>query len=95
MQHDVMRFAQMAHRVWGCSMDFQHPERTAKAGIQAFRNFLKSIGMPLTMTELGGKEDDIAYLAHSAAYGNEGDGCLGRFVELKEEDIANIYRLML
>ena len=37
----------------------------------------------------------IAYLAHTAAYGNEGDGSLGRFVELKEEDIANIYRLML
>ena len=26
---------------------------------------------------------------------NEGNGTLGRFVELKEEDIANIYRLML
>jgi alcohol dehydrogenase YqhD (iron-dependent ADH family) len=76
-------------------MDFQHPERTAKAGIQAFRNFLKSIGMPQTMTELGGKEEDIPYLSHTAAYGNEGDGSLGRFVELKEEDIANIYRLML
>ena len=95
MQHDVMRFAQVAHRVWGCTMDFQHPERTAKAGIEAFRNFLKSIGMPQTMTELGGKEEDIPYLAHTAAYGNEGDGSLGRFVELKEEDIANIYRLML
>lgn len=95
MQHDVMRFAQVAHRVWGCAMDFQHPEHTAKAGIEAFRNFLKSIGMPQTMTELGGKEEDIPYLAHTAAYGNEGDGSLGRFVELKEEDIANIYRLML
>lgn len=95
MQHDVMRFAQVAHRVWGCDMDFQHPERTAKAGIEAFRNFLRSIGMPQTMTELGGKEEDIPYLAHTAAYGNEGDGSLGRFVELKEEDIANIYRLML
>ena len=95
MQHDVMRFAQLANRVWGCAMDFQHPERTAKAGIQAFRSFLKSIGMPQTLTELGGKEEDIPYLAHTAAYGNEGNGCLGRFVVLKEEDIANIYRLML
>ena len=95
MEHDVMRFAQVAHRVWGCALDFQYPERTAKAGIEAFRNFLRSIGMPQTLTELGGKEEDIPYLAHTAAYGNEGDGCLGRFVELKEEDIANIYRLML
>ena len=95
MKHDVMRFAQLANRVWGCSMDFGNPEITAKAGIRAFRNFLKSIGMPQTLGELGGKEEDIPYLAHTASYGNGNDGTLGSFVVLKEEDIANIYRLML
>ena len=95
MNHDVMRFAQVANRVWGCAMDFQHPEVTAKAGIQAFRAFLKSIGMPQTMAEVGGKEEDIPYLAHTAAYGNDNGGTLGGFVVLKEEDMANIYRLML
>ena len=95
MNHDVMRFAQVANRVWGCAMDFQHPEITAKAGIQAFRAFLKSIGMPQTMAEVGGKEEDIPYLAHTAAYGNDNGGTLGGFVVLKEEDMANIYRLML
>ena len=95
MNHDVMRFAQVASRVWGCAMDFQHPEVTAKAGIQSFRNFLRSIGMPQTMAELGGKEEDIPYLAHTAAWGNGRTGSLGGFVSLKEADIANIYRLML
>ena len=95
MNHDVMRFAQVASRVWGCAMDFQHPEVTAKAGIQAFRSFLRSIGMPQTLAELGGKEEDIPQLAHMAAYGNGNDGTLGGFVVLKEEDMANIYRLTL
>lgn len=95
MNHDVMRFAQVANRVWGCAMDFQHPEVTAKAGIAAFRAFLKSIGMPQTMAEVGGKEEDIPYLAHTAAYGNGNGGTLGGFVVLKEEDMANIYKLML
>ncbi|MBQ5782712.1 MAG: iron-containing alcohol dehydrogenase, partial [Oscillospiraceae bacterium] len=95
MNHDVMRFAQVANRVWGCAMDFQHPEITAKAGIRAFRSFLESIGMPQTMAELGGKEEDIPYMAHTAAWGNGRTGSLGGFVSLKEEDIANIYRLML
>jgi alcohol dehydrogenase YqhD (iron-dependent ADH family) len=95
MNHDVMRFAQVANRVWGCPMDFQHPEVTAKAGIAAFRAFLKSIGMPQTLGELGGKEEDIPYLAHTAAYGNGNDGTLGGFVVLREEDMANIYRGML
>ena len=95
MNHDVMRFAQLANRVWGCAMDFQHPEVTAKAGIEAFRNFMRSIGMPLTLGELGGKEEDIPYLAHTASYGNGNKGTLGSFVVLKEEDMAAIYRLTL
>jgi len=95
MPHDVMRFAQIATRVWGCDMDFAHPEVTAKAGISAFRAFLKSIGMPQTLAELGGKEEDIPYLAHTAAYGNGNNGTLGNFVVLKENDMENIYKLMV
>ncbi len=93
MDHDVMRFAQIANRVWGCNMDYEQPQNTAKAGIKAFREFLRSIGMPQTLAELGGKEEDIPYLAHTASYGNGNDGTLGGFVVLKEKDIENIYRL--
>jgi len=78
MHHDVMRFAQVASRVWGCAMDFQNPEITAKAGIQAFRSFLRSIGMPQSMKAFGGKEEDIPYLAHTAAYGNGNNGTCHR-----------------
>ena len=45
MNHDIMRFAKVAVRVWGCQMDFDHPEVTALEGIVAFRNFLISIGI--------------------------------------------------
>ena len=95
MKHDVMRFAQIASRVWGCSMDFANPEATAKQGIAAFRAFLGAIGMPGTLGELGGKEEDIPYLAQTAAYGNGNGGTLGSFVVLHKEDMENIYRLML
>ena len=53
MSHDVARFAQIAVRVWGCEMDFVNPENTAKAGIEALRSFLISIGMPKNFEELG------------------------------------------
>lgn len=95
MHHDVMRFAQLAVRVWGCPMDFAHPERTAKAGIEALRRFLKSIGMPGNFAELGAKEEDIEKLAHTACYGDGAGGSIGGFVPLKEEDVKAIYRLML
>ena len=95
MQHDVKRFAQLAVRVWGCSMDFAHPEVTAKAGIEALRRFLKSIGMPGNFEELGAKEEDIERMAHTACYGNGREGHIGGFVSLDEEDLKAIYRLML
>ena len=95
LQHNVMRFAQVAVRVWGCEMDFANPERTARAGIEALRTFLCSIGMPKNFAELGAREEDIEAMAHTACYGDGRDGSLGGFVKLNQKDVENIYRLML
>lgn len=95
MNHNIMRFAQVAARVWGCQMDFEHPEITAKKGIEALRHFLISIGMPKNFEELGAKEIDIEKLAHTACYGDVNSGTFGGFVKLNQEDVENIYRLMI
>ena len=95
MNHDVMRFAQVAVRVWGCQMDFAHPEVTACAGIEALRRFLKSIGMPGNFAELGAKEEDIPKLVNVLCRGNGRDGSLHGYVPLNEEDCTNIYKLMV
>ena len=96
MKHDIDRFAKAAVRVWGCQMDFDHPERTALAGIEALRRFLKSIGMPGNFAELGAKEEDIDHLAHMCCWGSENaSGIVQGFTTLNEEDVKNIYRLMI
>ncbi len=95
MNRDIKRFAQLAVRVWGCQMDFACPENTAKAGIEAFRRFLKSIGMPTNFAQLGAKEEDIGKMAHTACWGNGRKGTIGGFAELNEKDVSEIYRLML
>lgn len=95
MEHDVMRFAQIAVRVWGCQMDFAHPEVTAKAGIKAFRDYLCSIGMPKNFSELGAKEEDIPKLVDVLCNGNGRNGSISGFVTLNEEDCKNIYQLMV
>lgn len=96
MKHDVMRFAQIAVRVWGCQMDFTNPENTAKAGIEALRSFLISIGMPKNFEELGAKEADIEKLAHTCCYGDgSGSGKVYGFTVLEQKDVEAIYRLML
>ncbi len=95
LKHNVMRFAQAAVRVWGCQMNFENPEETALNGIQAFQNFLCSIGMPKNFAELGAKEEDIEKLAHTACYGDGGNGRMGGFVTLEQKDVEKILHMMV
>ena len=95
LSHNVMRFAQAAVRIWGCQMDFAHPEVTAKAGIEAFRNYLISIGMPKNFEELGAKEEDIPKLVEVLCRGDGRNGTISGFITLNEEDCAKIYKMMV
>lgn len=88
VDHNVMRFAQMATRVFGCQMNFENPKATALEGIKAFRRFLHSIGMPINFAELGAKEEDIPKMVEKL---NPGDGW--GFVPLKAKDVAAIYTI--
>ncbi|HBZ03514.1 MAG TPA: NADH-dependent alcohol dehydrogenase [Lachnospiraceae bacterium] len=95
MNHDVMRFAKVAVRVWGCQMDFDHPEVTALEGIECFRSFLISLGMPNNFEELGAKEEDIPKLVEVLCRGDGREGTISGFVTLNEEDCTNIYKMMV
>ncbi|MBR0100279.1 MAG: iron-containing alcohol dehydrogenase [Treponema sp.] len=95
MNHNVMRFAQVASRVWGCQMDFEHPEITALEGINALQNFLVSIGMPKNFSELGAKEEDIPKLVEVLCRGDGRPGSITGFVTLNEDDCTKIYKMMV
>ena len=95
MHHDVMRFAQVAVRVWGCQMDFAHPEVTAKEGIEKLRAFLVSIGMPRNFAELGAKEEDIPALVDVLCNGDGRPGSISGFVTLTQEECTKIYQMMV
>ena len=86
------RFVQFATRVWGCQMNFEDPETTAKEGIAAFQSFVKSIGMPTTIGEIGGKEEDVPKLAESMFHGAPNHGS---FVKLTKEMAMEIYRMAM
>lgn len=85
-----MRFCQMATRVWGVEMDFENPDATAMAGINAFKDFLRSIGMPTNFDELGAKEEDIPILVEKLGIGNS---VRSGFKNLDKTDVTNIYLL--
>lgn len=88
--HDINRFCKVATRVWGIPMDFDEPEKTAMAGIKAFRDFLTLIGMPSTLEELGATEKDIPYFVQTLGLNG---GKTGGFMPLGEEDAQAIYRI--
>lgn len=93
MKHDINRFAQVAVRVWGCSMNFTDPAVTAMEGIKCFKQFLKDIGMPSNFKELGAKGEDIPKLVDKLGLGE--NDTRGNFVKLNNKDIEQIYRLAL
>ena len=84
------RLAQMAVRVFGCQMDFDDPKRTALEGIEAFRAFLRSIGMPLTFAEIGADPADIPELVEM---NHIGDGKTGGYIGLDKQAHFDIYNL--
>ena len=88
-KHDVMRFAQMAVRVFGCEMNFSDPEKTALEGIRRFRLFLHNIGLPINFEELGASKADIPTLSENMAekYTTRG------FVKLSREDVCRILEM--
>lgn len=88
--HDPMRLAQMATRVFGCQMDYENPLSTAMDGIQAFRTFLKSIGMPLTFQQIGADPAGIDELVELCHIGN---GRTGGFVALDKTAHFEIYEM--
>ena len=87
------RFAQFAVNVCGAPNDFSDPEATALEGIRAMERFYHSIGMPVSLKELGVNptEEQIREMAHKCGF--MGKRTVGAFKVLKEEDMAKIYRL--
>lgn len=91
IENNVMRLAQFAVRIWGCVMNFENPAETALSGIEAYEAFLREIGMPTTMRELGARTEDIPEMARRVRRGP--DGTVGQYKKLNTPDIERIYRI--
>ncbi|PWC11707.1 NADH-dependent alcohol dehydrogenase [Brenneria roseae subsp. americana] len=89
---DIPRFAQFATNVFGILPNYHDLEETALLGIEAWDEWCKKIGMPVTLSELGvyPTDTEIEYMAENAVA--TGNGSIGKFFkELTKEDIINIY----
>lgn len=91
MKYDIPKFAQLANRVWDCPMDFDHPERTALAGIEAMKRYFTEIGMPTHMSELGLTPDEYDAIIDLTT--KSGTRPVKSYIDLGPDEIRAIYAL--
>ncbi len=88
------RFARFATNVMGVDCDFTDLRRTAERGIEATERFFSSLGMPVSIHELLGRDitdDEIEEMARRASH--DGQITLGNIRMLKREDMVEIYKM--
>ena len=90
-KHNVSRFAQFAVRVWNIEMDYFNPEKTALAGIDAIKAYFRSIGLPVSLTEIGITPEHYERIAENCR--RTGDNAVGSFVPLQSKDIIEILKI--
>ena len=83
------KFCRFATEVWGLdSRDYANDEELARGGIDALAAFIKEVGLPTTLTELGWGEAEFALLPEIA------ESCFisqGAYRALTHAEILEIY----
>ena len=83
------KFAKFAERVWGLDpKNYADRAELARAGIEALADFIKEMGLPTTLRELGFGDEDLAMLPEIAASCSISGGA---FRPLATEEILQIY----
>jgi alcohol dehydrogenase YqhD (iron-dependent ADH family) len=83
------RAAQFAVKVFGASPDLGDLKATAFEGIRRFKSWLKSIGMPLTLKELGVPKKDLDAVIKRCLEAN--GGLVKGYMDLDEKAVTEIY----
>jgi alcohol dehydrogenase YqhD (iron-dependent ADH family) len=83
------RVAQFGSGVFGVRPDLLDPKGTADAGLNAFRSWVRSLGMPLTLKELGIPKEDLSAVVKRCMDHNKGK--VPGFMELDEKAVTEIF----
>ena len=91
VDHNPGKVAQFARRVW--DVDIADDRLAAVEGINRLKDFYRSIGMPVTIKELGIENPDIELLVKKL-HENKGE-VIGGYYRLTATETEQIYRLAL
>lgn len=85
--YGLPKFKRFATEVWGISADGKADEEIALAGVEALADFIKEIGLPTTLRELGVTErTDLKEIADSVS------AVPGSYKHLTHEEILEIFK---
>lgn len=81
------KFAKFAVNVWGVSDEGKTEEETAFAGVEALAGFIREIGLPSSLRELGiGEDTDLKEIADSCA------ASAGSYRQMDHKEILEIFK---
>lgn len=86
-RNGLSKFQKLAVNVWGISAEGRTGEEVARAGVEALADFIKEIGLPTTLRELGVNETtDLKAIADSC------DFAPGSYKKMTHEEILKIFQ---
>ena len=86
-KNGLAKFVRFAENVWQIPRETKSDEELAKAGVEALADFIKEIGLPTTLRELGvTKETPLKEIADSCNL------ALGSYKKMTHEEILQIFR---
>jgi alcohol dehydrogenase YqhD (iron-dependent ADH family) len=84
-KYGIRRFARFATEVWDIIPQGESEEKLAEEGIEKLEKFIRKMGMPTTLRELGAKEDMLPLIAKTCLKG-------GGYKKLDAKDILAILK---
>ena len=85
----IARVARFGVRVFGVKADENDSKACANAGLEAFRAWVRSIGMPLTLTELGIPAAELENVIKLTLDANKGK--ISGFIDMDEKAVTAIF----
>lgn len=81
----IDKFVRFAKNVWNINTDEMSKDEAANAGIDKITDFIKELGLPLTLRELGATENMLPLIANSTVQG-------GAYKHMKADDILKVLK---
>lgn len=84
-KYGIDKFVRFAKKVWGVATDSMTKEEASLAGIEKLSDFIKEMGIPTTLREVGATEEMLPLIANSTVLG-------GGYKQLDADEILEILK---